>query len=97
MYPCHQFVGMDEFKMGNVNDGSEINTTVREMFVCQNIYTKQECKKCWAKFFCSGGCAANAWQFNNRLDMPYDIGCELEKKRLECALWAKAAEFEEEE
>jgi len=97
LYPCHQFVGMDEFKMGNVNNGFELNMKVREMFEGQNIYTKQECKKCWAKFFCSGGCAANAWQFNKRLDMPYDIGCELEKKRLECALWAKAVEFEEEE
>lgn len=96
LYPCHQFVGMDEFKMGNVNDGSELNMNVREMFVRENIYTKQECKQCWAKFFCSGGCAANAWQFNNRLDKPYDIGCELEKKRLECALWAKAVESEEE-
>lgn len=95
LYPCHQFVGMDEFKMGNVNDGSDINMDIREMFVGQNIYTKQECKKCWAKFFCSGGCAANAWQFNGCLDKPYDIGCELEKKRLECALWAKAVESTE--
>ncbi len=95
LYPCHQFVGMEEFKMGNVNDGSNLNMTIRDMFIGQNIYTKQECKKCWAKFFCSGGCAANAWQFNNRLDMPYDIGCELERKRLECALWAKAVESEE--
>lgn len=93
LYPCHQFVGMEEFKMGNVNDGSDVSMAIREMFVGQNIYTKQECKKCWAKFFCSGGCAANAWQFNNCLDKPYDIGCELERKRLECALWAKAVEL----
>ncbi len=92
LYPCHQFVGMEEFKMGNVNYGSDINMDIREMFVGQNIYTKQECKNCWAKFFCSGGCAANAWQFNNCLDKPYDIGCDLERKRLECALWAKAIE-----
>ncbi len=95
LYPCHQFVGMEQFKMGNVNKSIYINNEIHQMFVRQNIYTKPECKRCWAKFFCSGGCTANAWQFNNCLDKPYDIGCELEKKRLECALWAKAVEFEE--
>ncbi len=95
LYPCHQFVGMEDFKMGNVNLKTEINSSVRDMFVKENIYTKSDCKKCWARFFCSGGCAANAWQFNNRLDKPYDIGCELERKRVECALWVKAAEAQE--
>jgi len=92
LYPCHQFVGMEEFKMGNVNLGFELNPKIHKMFAGQNIYTKQKCRQCWARFFCSGGCAANAWQFNNCLDKPYEIGCELEKKRLECALWAKAVE-----
>lgn len=96
LYPCHQFVGMEEFNMGNVNLGTDINLPIRNMFVEQNIYSKPECKQCWAKFFCSGGCAANAWQFNNCLDKPYNIGCELEKKRVECALWAKAMELGEE-
>lgn len=92
LYPCHQFVGMEGFKMGNVNHGTDISVSISEMFEKQNIYTKPDCKKCWAKFFCSGGCAANAWQFNNCLDKPYEIGCELERKRVECALWAKAVE-----
>jgi uncharacterized protein len=92
LYPCHQFVGMEEFKMGNVNHGNDINMSIREMFAKENIYTKPDCKNCWSRFFCSGGCAANAWQFNNSLDKPYKIGCELERKRVECALWAKTAE-----
>lgn len=95
LYPCHQFVGMDQFKMGNVNESRDVNMKIHRMFVKQNIYTKHDCKECWAKFFCSGGCAANAWQFNNCLEKPYDIGCELERKQLECALWAKAVEFQE--
>jgi uncharacterized protein len=92
LYPCHQFVGMEQFKMGNVNDSFETDDSISRMFSSQNIYTKQECRECWAKFFCSGGCAANAWQFNGCLDKPYDIGCELERKRVECALWIKAKE-----
>ena len=95
LYPCHQFVGMEEFKMGNVHDGNEPDGEIRGMFVRQTIYTKPDCKACWAKFFCSGGCAANAWQFNNCLDKPYTIGCELERKRVECALWAKVMELTE--
>ncbi len=94
LYPCHQFVGMEQFKMGNVNTDTQIDPAIREEFVKQNIYSKPDCRACWAKFFCSGGCAANAWQFNNCLDKPYTIGCELEKKRVECALWVKAAEME---
>ena len=95
LYPCHQFVGMNDFKMGNVNNGSDINLAIRDMFVKQTIYSKPDCKQCWARFFCSGGCAANAWQFNNCLDKPYAIGCELERKRVECALWAKVMELTE--
>jgi len=92
LYPCHQFVGVEEFKMGNVNSGSNINTEIRNMFAGWNIYSTPECTKCWAKFFCSGGCAANAWHYNGRVDRPYGIGCELERKRVECAIWAKAVE-----
>ena len=95
LYPCHQFVGMEEFKMGNVNNGTDVNLAIREVFEKQNIYTKPDCKRCWARFFCSGGCAANAWQFNNCLNKPYEIGCELERKRVECALWAKTVEADE--
>ncbi|MCX8130230.1 MAG: thioether cross-link-forming SCIFF peptide maturase [Clostridia bacterium] len=92
VYPCHQFVGMDDFKMGNVNEGI-IDIKIQDRFKKSNIYTKEECKECWAKFYCSGGCAANAYQFNNDIDIPYKVGCELEKKRVECALWIKAQEL----
>ncbi|MCX7843069.1 MAG: thioether cross-link-forming SCIFF peptide maturase [Clostridia bacterium] len=89
IYPCHQFVGMDEFKMGNVmNEG--LNKEIQNTFKKSNVYSKEKCRGCWAKFYCSGGCAANAFQFNKDINSPYEIGCELEKKRVECALWAKA-------
>ena len=91
IYPCHQFVGMEDFKMGNVN-GGEINTAIQNTFKNSNVYTKSECGDCWAKFYCSGGCAANSYQFHKNINMPYKIGCELEKKRVECALWIKAAQ-----
>lgn len=97
LYPCHQFVGMEQFKMGNVKSSTDIDMTIRDMFAKQTIYSKPDCKECWARFFCSGGCAANAWQFNNCLDKPYKIGCELERKRVECALWAKVMEAAEKE
>lgn len=92
LYPCHQFVGMEQFRMGNVDKSFDVDASISDMFRKQNIYTRQECMKCWARFFCGGGCAANDWQFSNCLDKPYDIGCELERKRVECALWIKAAE-----
>mgnify|MGYP001012904601 CR=1 FL=1 len=88
IYPCHQFVGIKEFKMGNVNENS-IDAKLQEKFMDSNVYSKEDCQNCWAKFYCSGGCAANAYQFNNDINIPYKIGCELEKKRLECALWIK--------
>ena len=91
IYPCHQFVGMNEFKMGNVTlDG--VTDDLQGRFKNSNVYTKQKCAECWAKFYCSGGCAANAFQFNNDINIPYNIGCELEKKRVECALWLKTKE-----
>jgi len=88
VYPCHQFVGNPEFKLGNIMDG-ELNERICKNFKELNIYSKQECRNCWARFYCSGGCAANAFQFNGDIYTPYKIGCELEKKRLECALWIK--------
>lgn len=91
LYPCHQFVGHDQFSLGNVFDGINDNP-IREEFQNTNVYTKPECNSCWAKFYCSGGCAANAWQFNGDISIPYAIGCELEKKRVECALWIKSQE-----
>ena len=91
LYPCHQFVGHKEFNLGNIYDGLNGNP-IRETFMETNVYTKPQCNSCWAKFYCSGGCAANAWQFNNDIKVPYEIGCELEKKRVECALWIKSQE-----
>lgn len=88
IYPCHQFVGNLKFRLGNIMDG-ELDEEIRKSFKNSNVYSKQECRNCWARFYCSGGCAANAYQFNNNINIPYKIGCELEKKRLECALWIK--------
>jgi uncharacterized protein len=96
LYPCHQFVGQKEFLLGSVFTGLHDNP-MRETFKETNVYAKPECMACWAKFYCSGGCAANSWQFNKDITKPYRIGCELEKKRVECALWVKARESMEEE
>ena len=94
-YPCHQFVGQDKFLMGNVDDGI-VNTDIRDEFKCCNVYAKEECKKCFAKFYCSGGCATNAYNFTGSINGTYDIGCELQRKRVECAIMLKAAEMDEE-
>ena len=90
IYPCHQFVGMEEWKMGNLYDGS-FDTQRKEYFARANIYGKKECGKCWAKFYCSGGCNANNFQYAGDVLKPYQLACELEKKRLECAIMIKAA------
>ncbi|NLY44305.1 MAG: thioether cross-link-forming SCIFF peptide maturase [Clostridiaceae bacterium] len=90
IYPCHQFVGNKEFKMGNVMEG-KLDSNIQKLFQKSNVYTKEKCRDCWAKFYCSGGCPANAYQFNKDINEPYFIGCELEKKRVECALMIKAA------
>lgn len=92
LYPCHQFVGDEKFKMGNVSEGV-LKKDIIEEFKNSNIYSKEECMKCWAKFYCSGGCAANSYQFHNNINIPYKVGCELEKKRVECALWIKAQDL----
>ncbi len=94
-YPCHQFVGQERFLMGNVDTGIT-NTDIRDEFKCCNVYAKEECKKCFAKFYCSGGCAANAYNFTGSINGTYDIGCELQRKRVECAIMLKAAEADEE-
>lgn len=91
LYPCHQFVGIEEFKMGTVYDGVQ-NTELREEFSKCNVYAKTDCKNCWAKFYCSGGCSANAYHFSGSIMKPYTIGCELQKKRVECAIMIKAKE-----
>lgn len=89
LYPCHQFVGIDEFLMGHVDTGIT-NTQKQESFRNCHVYTKDKCRNCWAKFYCSGGCSANAFQFYGDLLEAYDLGCTLEKKRIECAIMIKA-------
>lgn len=90
IYPCHQFVGMDEWKMGSVLDDS-VNIEMKKMFSKANIYSKEECADCWAKFYCSGGCNANNMQYNSTIFKPHKLSCALEQKRLECAIMIKAA------
>ena len=94
-YPCHQFVGNEKFLMGNVYEGIK-NTELQSEFKCCNVYAKEKCKNCFARFYCSGGCAANSYNFHGSITDAYDIGCELEKKRVECAIMIKAALAEEE-
>ena len=90
LYPCHQFVGHDEFKLGDVFHGVERNDIVEEFKLC-NVYAKDKCKDCFARFYCSGGCAANAYHFQKDINGNYGIGCELQRKRVECAIMIKAA------
>jgi len=94
LYPCHQFVGMKDFLLGNVDDGV-VNTEVRDEFKLCNVYAKEKCKNCFAKFYCSGGCAANSYNFSGSINGTYEIGCELQKKRIECAIALKALEMDE--
>ncbi len=89
-YPCHQFVGNEKFLMGNVDKGIT-RTDVRDEFKLCNVYAKEKCRDCFAKFYCSGGCAANSYNFHGTITDAYDIGCELQKKRVECAIMIKAA------
>lgn len=95
-YPCHQFVGNEDFIMGNVWDGVT-REDIRKDFLKCNVYSKEKCRDCFAKFYCSGGCAANSYNFTGNVNGAYDIGCELQKKRIECAIMIKAAMAEYEE
>ena len=81
--------------MGSVHDQS-LNTEIKDSFAKTTVYTKPECKNCWAKFYCSGGCAANSYNFHGNINDAYDVGCELQKKRIECAIMIRAAMAEEE-
>lgn len=92
LYPCHQFVGLPEFKMGDVKEGID-RADIRSQFEKCNVYSKKECSDCFAKLFCSGGCAANSYHFHGNIHSVYPIGCELQKKRLECAIGIKAELF----
>lgn len=95
-YPCHQFVGMEEFKLGTVYSGIE-NANIQEQFSDCNVYHKPKCRDCWAKFYCSGGCTANAYQYGGGLQDAYDIGCDLQRKRVECAMMIKAKDLAKED
>ena len=96
LYPCHQFVGNDGFKMGDVWKGIE-NTDLQTEFKGCNVYSREKCRSCFAKYYCSGGCAANAYHFEGNIRGCYDVGCALQKKRVECAIMIKAAEAGAEE
>jgi uncharacterized protein len=93
IYPCHQFVGQNDYIMGNVmNEGEKLTAiSIKKDFSHANIFAKKDCTKCWAKFYCSGGCNANNNAFCGDILKPYSISCEIEKKRVECALMIKAA------
>ncbi len=91
IYPCHQFVGLEDWKMGNLFDKS-FDLQRKEYFAKANIYTKQDCSTCWAKFYCSGGCNANNLIYAGDVLKPHKLACEMQKKRLECAIMVKAAQ-----
>ena len=85
LYPCHQFVGDEKFLLGNIWDGVK-NTAVQEDFASCNVYARPECRDCWAKLYCSGGCAANAYHSTGSVRGVYGYGCKLFRKRMECAV-----------
>ncbi len=90
LYPCHQFVGQDAFLLGNVDDGI-VRPDIVDTFKCCNVYSRKACSECFARYYCSGGCAANSYNFHGTINDVYEIGCELERKRVECAIMIKAA------
>ena len=96
LYPCHQFVGEEKYKLGNIWDGVT-NTELREEFRSCNAYARKECDDCWARLYCSGGCAANAYHATGSIKGVYEAGCELFKKRIECAIMMKVAESQEQD
>ena len=91
LYPCHQFVGDEKYKLGNIWDGVT-NEAVRNEFKLVNAYARPECKDCWAKLYCSGGCAANAYHATGSIRGVYELGCQLFKKRMECAIMMQVAQ-----
>ena len=98
IYPCHQFVGNEEMKLGNVKDQDKgLKQEISDMFRDSNIYTKPACQNCFAKFYCSGGCPANAVQYGGGINEPLKMSCDLMRKRLECAVYCTAMQMESEE
>ncbi len=92
VYPCHQFVGKEEYKLGDVYEDT-FDTELSKKFKMAHIYNKPKCRECWARFYCSGGCQANNVNFNGDMRIPYEIGCKMQKKRIECAIALKAEEM----
>ena len=91
IYPCHQFVGNETYKMGNIlNDDLVLPEEMRTMFKSADVYSKEDCQTCFSKFYCSGGCHANALNFNGDIKKPYKLGCDMQRKRLECSLMIEA-------
>ena len=90
LYPCHQFVGQEEFLMGNVDEGIT-HTEIADEFRGCSVYSKESCKNCFARFYCSGGCMANSYKFNHSINDTYEVSCEMERERVECAIMIKAA------
>lgn len=89
VYPCHQFVGNEKFKMGTIFD-YKLDMSISDTFKNAHIYSKEECKNCWARYYCSGGCQANNYNFNGDIHIPYHLGCKMQKKRIECAVALKS-------
>lgn len=92
VYPCHQFVGKEEYKLGSVFDDT-YDAELGKKFKKAHIYNKPKCRECWARFYCSGGCQANNVNFNGDMNIPYEIGCKMQKKRIECAIALKAEDL----
>ena len=92
LYPCHQFVGEEKFKLGDIFNGVD-NTAIQDEFLSCNVYSREECKDCWARLYCSGGCAANAYHATGSVKGVYEYGCRLFKKRMECAIMLEAAKM----
>lgn len=87
IFPCHQFVGKDEYKMANLYDDKiNLPKDMSKKFKSSNVFTKEKCRNCWARYYCSGGCHANAINFNNNINEPYEMGCKMQRKHLECAI-----------
>ncbi|AHM56268.1 arylsulfatase regulator [Peptoclostridium acidaminophilum DSM 3953] len=94
IYPCHQFVGNEKFKMGSILDSDvKLDRDLQLKFQNAHVYAKEACRECWAKFYCSGGCHANAYNFNGDILKPYSMACEMLKKRVECAIAIKAKQM----
>ena len=88
LYPCHQFVGDEAYKMGSIYDGVQ-NLELQDKFASCNAYSRPECRDCWAKLYCSGGCAANSYHASGDINGIYEMGCDIFRKRIECAIAVK--------